>query len=665
MHSRFPLLLLILVAFALRIYALDAKGLAYDEAATALMAQATPQAIMAFHWQAAFEHPPLWQLLMYGWSQLVGQSEFALRFLPMLAGVIQVPLLCWLMRQVVLGNWRSPQSPISSLQSPPSLVILACLLLTLSPVLILYSQEARMYTLVGALGLASLGLTVRIMDWPKRTVRTAFVLVNWAMTLLHYYSLLLIAVEALIWGIWVLRERALRWRWRDYLGTLALALLPIGAWLALAPGFHDTLAVVLDHAQQNPQPGLGRFLSNLWLDLTFGAIRWTPPQAWLGYLLLPLCLLGILTWAVPGEALVGVSRERQDWWRRWLLVLLLIIPVVLSALLFPTLATRYLLFIVPALYGLSAVGVVALARWWHPLGWSGLALTLAVAGAGLMHYFTAYQKSDYREMARFLTARLAPGDGVLLEAPRQHLLAKYYLPADQTYYSAPAITLPDFWPVNAPPVVPEEMDDVIQTILGRHERLWLILTAETEVDRGEFVPKYLTAVSFRADCQEWVDVRLCLYLSPHFAQPTRTQPYQVRFGGELLLRGASFSLTNSADDARFLLITLHWLAQAKPTLDYRVTLRLLDGNGVTLQQHDGLPIGPLLPPSTWHAGDEKPGYLVLSLPAELPHGLYQTVVGVYDPATLTPLSAMGADGAGRGEFLPLTQVTIGEQILIR
>ena len=58
------LLLLLLFAFALRVISLDRLGLAYDEAATALMARATPQEIIAFHWDAAFEHPPVWVLLM-------------------------------------------------------------------------------------------------------------------------------------------------------------------------------------------------------------------------------------------------------------------------------------------------------------------------------------------------------------------------------------------------------------------------------------------------------------------------------------------------------------------------------------------------------------------------------------------------------------------------
>ena len=98
--------------------------------------------------------------------------------------------------------------------------------------------------------------------------------------------------------------------------------------------------------------------------------------------------------------------------------------------------------------------------------------------------------------------------------PRQHLLAKYYLGTDRTYYTAPQVELPAYWPVNAPPVVPEEMDGQIQELLATHPAVWLVMTAQDEVDDGEFVPKYFTAVAYKQDCQKWVDVELCRFVSP-------------------------------------------------------------------------------------------------------------------------------------------------------
>lgn len=95
---------------------------------------------------------------------------------------------------------------------------------------------------------------------------------------------------------------------------------------------------------------------------------------------------------------------------------------------------------------------------------------------------------------------------------------------------------------------------------------------------------------------------------------------------------------------------LDWLAEQKPTVDFRATLRLLDESGNVVVQRDEFPIGTLLPPTTWNAGDAKPGYMVLPLPETLPAGEYTVTVGVYNPVT----------GAQVGDFVALDSFTLKE-----
>jgi 4-amino-4-deoxy-L-arabinose transferase-like glycosyltransferase len=630
----------VLLAFLLRIWALDAKGLAYDEAATALMARATPEAIIRFHWEAAFEHPPFWQLLMYGWSQLAGQSEFALRFLAALAGVVQIPLVWQLARRLEIRDWgletkpyRFPslQSPVSSLQSPvSSLPMVSVLFVTLSPILVFYSQEARMYTIVVALALASLWATAFLIRKPTARRAALFVLVNGVMTGYHYYSVLLVGAEIIVLGWVALRARLPYPTWVLYATAVITAVAPLAGWMLFAPGFGETLTIVLASRVES-QPGPGAFLDGLWRDLSFGAIRWQPAHAWVGYLSLPLVMVGVVRVAPRGLAPVPTDDKRMEMGLSLLLVAAVMIPLLVSVLFFRTLATRYILFVAPLLCILAALGL----NWINQLDWrlGGLWLIVAlmVVGAGLLTYLGPYRKSDYRAMAQSLLQQFDPEDGILLEAPRQHLLAKYYLPEGLTFYTAPHVELPDYWPVNAPPVVPEEMDDRLQEYLRRHRTLWLILTAEDEVDKGEFVPKYLTAVSFRQECEDWLDVRLCRFVSPHATPVQATATIGALYGGQLLLERADLAIVTERDGRRFLLVTLYWLAEVEPTLDYRVTLRLLDEQGAIVSQLDEYPIGPLLPPTTWQAGDAKPGYMALPAPAE--PGVYRAAVGVYDRTT--------------------------------
>jgi hypothetical protein len=643
MH-RFALLLLLLSAFALRLRALDAKGLAYDEAATALMARATPAAIIDFHWRAAFEHPPLWQLIMHYWSLGFGQSEFALRLLSVFAGVVALPLVWQLACRLGLASWTA---------------LTAVLLTATAPVLVYYSQEARMYTLVVALALASVLLTQQLATAPTAGRVGAYLLVNWAMLGLHYYSVLLIGAEGCFLLAWLLWQRLPVRHWLWHGTALLLTIAPLAFWMALAPGFRDTATIVLS-GNSGAQPTPLAFVDALWQDLTFAAIRWGSADAVWGYLLLPLVVLGFV--ALLQTATPTSFAHKQ---RGLLLLLVALLPVVVSLLISRTLATRYLLYIMPPLLVVMAAGIGWLGQRHWGLGVIALVVALIPSALALPHYFGPYQKSAYREMTAYLTTHRQPDEPLLLEGPRQHLLAKYYLPTEKRFLTAPVIALPDYWPVNAPPVVPEEMDDHLRQTLVDHPGLWLSLTAENEVDPGEFVPKFLTAIAFQRECYAWLDVRLCHFVSPHFVQPqVQSQPVAL-FNNELLLQATAVTLRPARlDESAYLLTTLTWLAQNKPTIDYRVTVRLLHANGAVVSQRDSFPIGPLLPPTTWNAGDEKPGYLALPLPAQLTEGQYSVVTALYEPATLNLVTYHTGQETARPTALPLATLIVSDTITI-
>lgn len=632
MHAPFPklraqetwvLLLITLAGLALRLWALGGKGLAYDEAATALMARASAPEILQFHWTAAFEHPPLWQLTMRTWSARLGQGEAMLRLLPALAGAASVPLAWYWLRLL----W------------PPAvgMRLTAAGLMAVAPALVMYAQEARMYTVVVLLALLSLILLVDLVQRPGWQSALLFTAINWLLVGYHYYSLLLIGCEWLFLLLVTIRSQDVtqgawrRARWWD--GACLASLVPIALWMLFSPGFQATFAVVSGSVGSGAAPEA--FFDAIWRDLSFGALRWQPAISVWGYLLAPLVLIGagVFVWDDTGRN----PADNIPW--GWLLVLVGLLPLTLSIVLFRTLAARYVLFVLPAIYALAATGIVWLARRHWALGAVGLALALTPAVLGLSQYYGAYEKSAYRTMAAYLREHLAPGEAIMLYAPRQHLLAKYYLGADRTYYTAPQVQLPPYWPINAPPVVPEEMDGQIQEVLAAHPAVWLVMTAQDEVDDGEFVPKYFTAVSYKQDCSKWIDVELCRFVSPGAVRPTVETTPGLLYNGELRLQRTAATLVEEAAlGQKTIYAQLDWAAEQKPSIDYRVTLRLLAPSGEVAVQRDDFPIGPLLPPSTWNQGDAKPGYLALPLPQNLAAGDYALTVNVYDPNTGAPLA---------------------------
>ena len=647
-------------AAALRIWMAGQKGLGYDESTSALIARAPVAEIIRFHWLATYEHPPLWILLMHAWSGVFGQSEAALRLPSVLAGTLAVPLLWQVTRAARLN---------------PGVRILAVALAAVSPLLVLYSQDARMYAVANLLAVASVYLFIRLTGGGGAGILAGFVLVNWAMTGFQYYFTLLIGIEGLFLLVSLQGARPSA---RRVFIALALSATPILLWGWLSPGFRATLGAV---PVGEGEAGLVwlPFLERTWKDLTFGAVRWQPALAAAGYLFLPFFFIGAFDlWrgrvTHSGDATAVSPPGGSMRWGRFF-VLIVLGACAASLLVSAAIFTRYILFIAPFFCVVLAAGLGFLRPRTWPLAAAGLGVVLAVSFLGLRYYFVDYQKSAYREMAFDLMSKIGPGDAVLLESPRQHLLAKYYLPGNLTIIPVPDVTLPDYWPVSAPPIVPGKVGEQLRQALARHSHLWLILTAEDEVDRGEFAQKYLVAVSYRQNCRDWFNVTLCHFVAPGAVRPLASlasfeasgangaSALDITFGDALRLAGAKISIPERPRDEHVLLTALDWQADAKPPTDYKVTLRLVGSDGQVVSQADDLPVGALLPPTTWQAGDRKTGYMVLPVPAGLAPGEYSLVLGVYDPATLKLVPAVGGQAggptSGAADMITLTKLRIG------
>ncbi|MFQ4138471.1 glycosyltransferase family 39 protein [Nodosilinea sp. PGN35] len=98
--------------------------------------QMPPAPSLADCWEALAnhpEHPPLYYLLAHGWGRLFGASIGGYRALAAIFGAIALAAMFWLGRQLFPLN--------------PPVAWLATALMAVSPVQIIYSQEAREYSL--------------------------------------------------------------------------------------------------------------------------------------------------------------------------------------------------------------------------------------------------------------------------------------------------------------------------------------------------------------------------------------------------------------------------------------------------------------------------------------------------------------------------------------
>jgi len=158
---RISLLIIILLAYGLRLYRLDAQSLWYDEGVTATIAQL--DLIELTHWTANDIQPPLYYYLVALWGRLAGWSEWSLRFVSAFFGTLIIPLMAVVAKNLSKGVEKPSflkKLAFSNLRSSTLIsALLSTLFVALHPLLLYYSQEARMYTLLTALTvLAAYGL---------------------------------------------------------------------------------------------------------------------------------------------------------------------------------------------------------------------------------------------------------------------------------------------------------------------------------------------------------------------------------------------------------------------------------------------------------------------------------------------------------------------------
>lgn len=132
------MVLVLLLAFGLRLINLGGRTLWYDEAFAVLFAEKGLDAmregtLTSADGAAADVHPLLYYGLLHGWMRVAGQSVVAVRFLSVLFGVLTVAFVYRLSR-----DWFGEQTARA-----------AALIAALAPFHVQYSQETRMYALLG------------------------------------------------------------------------------------------------------------------------------------------------------------------------------------------------------------------------------------------------------------------------------------------------------------------------------------------------------------------------------------------------------------------------------------------------------------------------------------------------------------------------------------
>ncbi len=211
-----PLLAILLLAAALRLSTLGLQSFWYDEAFTPVHVLRASLGATLHNVVHTENTPPLWYVLEWGVSRVLGTGVVALRLLSALAGIATVAI-AWAIGSELAGRRTA---------------IVTATLVAVNPLLVWYSQEARAYGLFVLAASLALLCFLRAMREPTNRRLAEFALTASLALLTHYFAVFLLVPMA-IWLLW----RVPRAIWALALpGLVGLALIP----LIHAQGGHGT-----------------------------------------------------------------------------------------------------------------------------------------------------------------------------------------------------------------------------------------------------------------------------------------------------------------------------------------------------------------------------------------------------------------------------------------
>ncbi len=347
------------------------------------------------------ETPPLYFVLIWAWTKLIGDSEFSLRSFSLACGLLSVGMFSLLAR-----SWlREAQAH------------LAAFVFATAPLLSTYMVEARGYTLTLLLSLCCIitfekiyGQTPSIAAWAGYAVSSACLLLT------SYFGIVLIIAHNFVWGfrIWMKRSYHVR---------------DICPWLVVQLCVGSIM--LLWFPQLIYQVQIGRVVTSTWttsgLDyfwLIFSVLMGPRPQsvpAFIGWMI----VAGLTTELI----LLSLVRAQQPYQSR-LLRVVGVPALVLIGLILWSKATevRYFMVLLPgAAFGV-AIGWTTLSQrrpWIRPL-LAGL-IVMGIVGYKVPKVFQPEPPKAWPEITRQFEHQVDPSrDIVLFHPPWGQRIFEYY-----------------------------------------------------------------------------------------------------------------------------------------------------------------------------------------------------------------------------------------------
>jgi mannosyltransferase len=365
------------------------------------------------------------------------------RFPSAVAGTLAIPLLYLLGRRV----------------GGSTVGLLAAGLLAISPYHVWYSQEAKMYTMVVVLALASSYALVEALERNRTAWWVAYVLATTMLFYTHVATVLVFVAQV----VFVLvTHRAWRGRERPWLisvGALTLPYVPIALWAARVVG-----------------GGVATWMPDvsLWEALRIFAIKF----AVFRYDMEVQDRAAILFALLAGTGILAMARARmrQHWWL--LAGLLAVVPIIglwIVSLRQSVFSDRYGIVALPAYLLLVAAALAWMlrARLMQPVALAALFALVVFAWGPLRDVNRSHtaQKEDWRSAYAWIAGKSEPGDVIVIHPGYLITTYTYFEQREPRLDNLHVATIPTFqvrW-LDEPLMI-----EMIRDQVGDAHRFWLI-----------------------------------------------------------------------------------------------------------------------------------------------------------------------------------------------
>jgi len=365
-------LVLLLVAFGLRIFQLDKNSLWFDELHSIVPTHPENSFTEVVEY-AKTDQPPLFFIMLHAWFKIFPYNEVSGRVMCALVGLAGSVLLYFF-----AGAFFNKRT-----------ALIVFFLASINIYLIYYSQELRFYSL---LFLLSTGSFFTFMLWMRdqtRTRKLAFILMSVLIMYTHYYGMIVVLSQGIIYIIiGIVNRYALRYFVAGFFVFLA-SIVCFAPWLPTV--FRDSTITQFWIPELHPYFFVDFFVYYFqgWWGQSHKAIIIVP--------LFFLMLYGV--WCLKQNAKTASTKMIGYVFVGWF-VLTLALPYAYSLITIPVLTDRYTIVTLPVILLLIAVGIDAI-----PSGQIRLVVFAVIIFFSIRtysRYISKYDKPDFRKLSELV-----------------------------------------------------------------------------------------------------------------------------------------------------------------------------------------------------------------------------------------------------------------------